>query len=131
MRVPIGPVESVPTDECVAVGDGRAIVVRVGDRVCAYRNRCAHQDAPLDGAWVRNGVLTCPLHFWRYRVDDGAQIGSGLRLEAFPVDVDAGVAYATLPDPAPARSLRAELLERARSYDRADDFRRRTSDGVG
>lgn len=124
MRVPIGPVESVPDHECVAIGDGHAVVVRIGDRICAYRNRCLHQDAPLERGWVRDGVLSCPLHFWRYRIEDGTQIGSRERLESFPVEVDDGVAYVTVPEPAPARSLREELLERARSYDRTDEFER-------
>lgn len=127
MRVPAGPVEEIPDDECVAIGDGKAVVVRVGDRVCAYRNRCVHQDAPLAGGWVRKGVLSCPLHFWRYRVDDGSHIGSSQRLESFPVEIDGGEAFVVVPDDPPPRSLREQLLERARGYDRDEEFARRNS----
>lgn len=119
MRVPVGRVDSVADDACVAVGDGTAVVVRVGDRVCAYRNRCLHQDSPLAGGIVRNGVLSCPLHFWRYHADSGQLIGTRRALDRFPVDVVDGEAFVLLPDPPPPMSLREQLLERARTYDRS------------
>ena len=118
MRVLIGPVETVPSDRCVAVGDGRAVVVRVGDEVRAFQNRCLHQDSLLDGGMVRNGVLSCPLHFWRYRVADGSLIGSKRSLPSFPVDIVAGEAFVLLPDEDPDIPLRQRLLDRARTYDR-------------
>ncbi len=126
MRVPAGRVGEMAEDTCVAVGDGNAVVVRVGDTVKAFRNRCLHQDSPLDGAWVRDGVLSCPLHFWRYRVDDGTNIGTGERLEEFAVQVVDGEAFVEVPDPHPPRSLREQLLDRARTYDRESSWRART-----
>ena len=123
MRVSIGRVAELSDTECVAVGDDRAIVVRVGGEVRAYRNRCVHQDAPLAGGWVRDGVLSCPLHFWRYRVDDGGHIGSPQKLERFPVDVVDGEAFVLLPDTSAPRPLREQLLERARTYDRDQAYR--------
>lgn len=118
MRVPLGPVASVPDDACVAVADGRAVVLRIGDTVCAYRNQCLHQDSPLAGGIVRNGVLSCPLHFWRYHADTGRLVGTRRDLERYEVEVVDGEAFAELPDPPPPRSLREQLLERARGYDR-------------
>ncbi len=118
MRIPLGPVAAVPDDACVAVGDGRAIALRIGDTVCVYRNRCLHQDSPLAGGIVRNGVLSCPLHFWRYHADSGRLVGTRRDLEPYPVEVVDGEAYVELPDPPPPRSLREQLLERAQGYDR-------------
>lgn len=103
----------------MAVGGGRAVVVRVGDELRAYDNRCLHQDSPLDGAQVRDGVLSCPFHFWRYRVADGRLIGSRRALERFPVDIVDGEAFVLLPDLATPVSLRRQLLARAGEYDRA------------
>lgn len=117
-RVRIGPVHDVPSDRCTTVGGGVAVVVRVGDDVCAYRNRCLHQDSPLDGGWVRDGTLTCPLHFWRYDAATGRLTVGDRALERFPVTIEEGEAIVELPDELPPRSLRAALLERARSYDR-------------
>jgi nitrite reductase/ring-hydroxylating ferredoxin subunit len=128
VRVPIGPVADVPDDGCIAVAHGRAVVVRIGAELRAYRNRCLHQDSPLDGGWVRDGVLSCPLHFWRYDVSTGALRSGDGCLERFAVEYEGGVAHVVLPDEAPARSLREELLARARTYDRDAAFRARDQD---
>lgn len=127
MRVPIGPIADVPADGCLAVAGGRAVVVRVGDEVRAYPNRCLHQEAPLAGGWVRDGVLTCPLHFWRYDVSTGELRSGDGRLEPYPVEHDGEMAHVVLPDEPVARSLREELLERARTYDRDAAFEDRVS----
>lgn len=123
-RVGVGPVADIPDDTCIAVADGRVVVARVGERVVAFRNRCLHQEAPLAGGWIRDGVLSCPLHFWRYRIDDGGQIGSGDALDRFDVEVEDGQAFVIVPpDPAPV-SLREQLLARARGYDRDEAYHR-------
>jgi nitrite reductase/ring-hydroxylating ferredoxin subunit len=118
MRVPVGPVADVPDDRCVAVGEGRAIVVRVGNELRAFENRCLHQDSLLADGRVRNGVLSCPLHFWRYRVEDGSLIGSKRSLPRFPIDIVDGEAFVLVPDPPAPGSLRQQLVDRARAYDR-------------
>jgi nitrite reductase/ring-hydroxylating ferredoxin subunit len=126
--VSAGRLTAITDTECVPVADRRAIVVRVGDEVRAYRNRCVHQDSPLEGAWVRRGVLTCPLHFWRYRVEDGSLLGSDRKLEPLPVDVVDGEVFVLLPDEGPTTSLREQLLARARGYDRDEAWRTETGD---
>ncbi len=126
MLVPAGRVGEISEDTCVAVGDGTAVVVRVGDTVKAFRNRCLHQDSSLDGGWVRDGVLSCPLHFWRYRVSDGTNIGSTVRLDELEVRITDGEAFVEVPDPPPPRTLREQLLDRARTYDRDASWQTRT-----
>lgn len=125
VRVAIGRVAELPDDACIAVAGGRAIVFRIADRVCAYRNQCLHQESPLAGGIIRNGVLSCPLHFWRYHADTGQLIGTRQQLDRFPVDVVDGEAFVILPAEPPKRSLREQLLERARHYDRDDAWRNR------
>jgi nitrite reductase/ring-hydroxylating ferredoxin subunit len=111
-------VQSVSDTECTAVAGGRAVVVRVGDELRAFENRCLHQESPIDGARVRNGVLSCPLHFWRYHVADGRLIGSSRSLQRFPIDVVDGEAFVLLPEEEPEQPLRQRLLARAETYDR-------------
>lgn len=119
--VSAGDLEELPTDRGVAIADGRAVVVRVGDEVFAYRNECLHQASPLDGGLVKDGVLTCPLHFWRYDATTGDKCGEpGLRLEPYPVEVVRGSVRVRLPDPPPARSMREMLLAHARDWNRGD-----------
>lgn len=118
VRVSAGRVVDIPTDRCVAIADGRAIVVRVGDDVLAFRNRCLHQDSPLAGGRVRSGRLTCPMHFWRYRLPQGEHVGGEGRLPPYEVEVVDGEVFVDVPAPAPARSMREILLAHARDWTR-------------
>ena len=127
VRVAIGAVTDFSETACVAVADGAAVAIRVGDDVNVFPNRCLHQDSPLEGGWVRNGVLSCPLHFWRYRVHDGGHIGTDRALERYPVTIIDDEVFVELPDPEQPRSLREQLLERARTYDRNEAFEQRTT----
>lgn len=52
--------------------DGEEIVLcRVDGGVCALHGICTHEDLPLDGGTVEDGVLTCPWHGARYDVRTG------------------------------------------------------------
>jgi len=130
MRIPVGPVAGVPDDRCVALEGGKAVVVRVDGELRAFQSHCLHQDSLLADGRVRNGVLSCPLHFWRYRVDDGSLIGSKRSLQRFPVDIVNGEAFVLLPDDDPDIPLRQRLLDRARTYDRDEAWRLEHDDGV-
>lgn len=116
--VDAGPLEAIPTDRCVAVGDGRAVVVRVDDRPVALANRCLHQDSPLEGGLVRGSRLMCPLHFWCYDLPGGAHVGRRGTLTTYPARVEEGRVEVDLPDPAPVLSVRERLLQHAAGWDR-------------
>lgn len=117
MRVALGPLNEIPSDHCVAVGDGRAVVVRSGEEVVAFQNRCLHQNSPLAGGIVLDDVLICPLHFWRYRLPIGIHI-SGAQLPSFPVEIVGSEVFVELPEPLPAQSMREMLLAHAREWNR-------------
>ena len=52
--------------------NGEEIVLcRHEGEVCALHGICTHEDLPLDGGSVENGVLTCPWHGARYDVRTG------------------------------------------------------------
>ena len=121
MRVVVGPLESVPLDHCIAVADGRAVVARVGDTVVAMQNRCLHQDSPLEGGRITGDRLTCPLHFWRYRLPEAEHTGGRGALETYAVELVDGVVIVDLPEPKPAMSMREQLLAHAREWNRGDD----------
>ncbi len=73
------------------------IVVRRGEQVWAYVNRCPHFSVPLDFvpgnvSCYRSQVLMCAHHSALFRFDDGVCIDgpcSGAALEAVAVEVDA------------------------------------------
>ena len=120
MRVDAGSLEAIPVDRCVSIAGGRAVIARVGDTVVAFQNRCLHQDSPLTGGRVTNGVLTCPLHFWRYRLPEVEHTGGGGALPTYPVEIISGTVVVDLPEPAPPMSMRGQLLRHAREWSRDD-----------
>jgi len=117
VRTPAGSFSSIPTNACIAVAGTRAVVVRIGNEVFAFENRCLHQETPLDGGRVANGVLICPAHFWRYRLPGGGHIGTGEVLPSYPVEIIDGQVWVEAPEPEPPRSIRETLLEHARSWE--------------
>ncbi len=118
MRVSVGRVEDLPTDRAVGVGDGSVVVVRNGDSVVAFRNRCLHEDSSLVGGRVLEGRLACPQHFWLYELPEGRHTGGRGTLTGVEVEVDdLGEVVVEVPDPAP-RSIRDRLLAHVRRWER-------------
>jgi nitrite reductase/ring-hydroxylating ferredoxin subunit len=66
--------ESIPESRGTAVdlpGGERVAVFRDGDRLCAMRNACAHQNGPLSEGKVLDGCVTCPWHGYQYEAGSG------------------------------------------------------------
>lgn len=118
--VTVCEVDDVPEGGCLPVADGRVLLARVDGRLVAWRNRCLHRGTPLDGGLVRDGVITCPMHFWRYDLVSGRNLTSGASLD--PVDVESNDGHvAVVPPTDPSTDLRAMLLEHARTWTRDPD----------
>ena len=98
-------------------GDARAVcVVRDGGRVQALLDRCPHRDVALSGGVVRDGLLTCPGHFWRFSLADGARTDKPDEVATlYPTRVVDGWVECRLPPRPPRPSLREWLLEQARA----------------
>ncbi len=85
--------------ECEGPGGEAVVVVRSDGRFFAAEGVCPHQGAPLaDGeAGVdENGepTLTCCLHFWSWRLADGAPLEDAEEsLRVFPVREEGGTLY--------------------------------------
>ena len=102
--VTVGRVGHIPDgDARTVVAPGKLIAVfRVGDQYFAIDDTCPHMGASLAGGLVENGIVTCPWHYWRFRLADGAwadnpriKIGCyAVRVEGedIQVQVDAGPA---------------------------------------
>jgi nitrite reductase (NADH) small subunit/3-phenylpropionate/trans-cinnamate dioxygenase ferredoxin subunit len=73
-RVAIGKAADVPEGGSVVVTVGRkdVAVFRVNGRFHAIDDLCPHMGASLSGGYVEDGVVTCPWHYWRFRLSDGA-----------------------------------------------------------
>jgi len=72
----------------------KLVVVRLGDEVHAYADRCAHLGVALSDGTLEGRVLTCSAHHWQYDVATGRGINpSTACLVRFPVTIEHGVVY--------------------------------------
>ncbi|MCW5757793.1 MAG: ferric reductase-like transmembrane domain-containing protein [Phycisphaeraceae bacterium] len=72
--IDIGDPASIPDQRArvLCIGGGhRVAIFRVGDRLTALSNVCAHQGGPLGEGQVMDGCVTCPWHGYQYRPHDG------------------------------------------------------------
>lgn len=119
MKVSAGRLADLPDDRCLTVADGAALVFQTADGPRAYANRCLHLGSPMDDAWIRGGVLSCPLHFWRYDAATGRLGGHNPDgLESLPVIVTDGEVFVDVPDPEPPLSFREQQLKHAAEWNR-------------
>jgi len=97
------------------------LVALVDGQPRAVSADCLHKGASLEGGVCRDGIITCPSHWWRYDLRDGALQGTpGAALTVYPARVNDGVIEVDLPEPTRTRSLRETLLAHARGEDIAD-----------
>src|SRR5713226_8521332 len=77
-------------------GEGRA--VEVGNKLIAvFRDQgkyyaiddvCPHMGTGLSGGFISDGIVTCPWHAWRFRLNDGAWADNPrLKIGCYPVRV--------------------------------------------
>jgi nitrite reductase/ring-hydroxylating ferredoxin subunit len=68
------------------------IIVRAGPGFAAFAGRCPHAAGPMHRGWVEDDEIVCPLHYWRFRLADGAcNSVDGERLASFPCEVVDGL----------------------------------------
>ena len=82
------------------VGGLEIVLCEVDGEIYALDGICTHEDLPLDGGEVEDGILECPWHGARYDICTGRvrALPATRPLRTFPVRVDAdGFVYVTLP----------------------------------
>ena len=86
----------------------------------AIDNRCPHEGYPLSTGMLKDGVLTCEWHNWKFRLCDGVCILGGEDVRRYPVRVHEGAIWLDLADP-PAQAQQPRLLASLDSaFDEAD-----------
>jgi nitrite reductase (NADH) small subunit len=85
----------------VVTAPGNAVAVfRVGERYFAIDDVCPHMGASLAGGFVEEGIVTCPWHYWRFRLSDGTWADNPrIKIGSYPVHVVDDVIRVELPDP--------------------------------
>ena len=85
----------------------------------ALDNGCVHAGGPLSEGTVSEGVVTCPWHWWRYDVSNGLRLGSdAIHQPSYPTSIEGESVVVELPSPKRPMSLREQLLEHAREWNR-------------
>jgi nitrite reductase (NADH) small subunit len=74
-------------------------VFRVGDQYFAIDNMCPHMGAELSGGFVEDGIVTCPWHYWRFRLVDGAWADNPrIKIGSYPVRIVGDEIQVEVPD---------------------------------
>jgi nitrite reductase/ring-hydroxylating ferredoxin subunit len=89
--------------------DKRIAVFRTPGGVFACDNRCPHQGYALVRGDVRDGVLTCAWHNWKFELGTGTCRFGGEGVRTYPVQVRDGQVWLDLADPSP-EVIRPELF---------------------
>ena len=95
---------------------GRSFAVfEVSGELVVTDGACPHNGGPLAEGLVRDGVVTCPWHWYSYELATGrCRTAAGYQLRRYPVALVDGRPHVTLPAAAPARSGSQILRAHAR-----------------
>ncbi|WP_298343427.1 Rieske (2Fe-2S) protein [Ferrimicrobium sp.] len=91
--VTVATLSEVPDTRPLAVKAGKQsmVLVKVGDRVACFRNECAHQGLPIDGAAIDDCTLTCRWHGFQFDALTGEGITiPGVDLESVTLRIRDG-----------------------------------------
>ncbi len=92
-----------------AYQEKRIALFRTRDGIFACDNRCPHQGYALVRGDVKNGVLTCAWHNWKFELGTGTCRYGGENIRTYPVRVSDGQVFIDVADP-PAEVIRPELF---------------------
>jgi len=123
---PIGAPGDFSTDALATVkrGEHQLVVGRTGSgELFALDNRCPHEGYPLAQGDVRDCVLTCTWHNWKFDARSGACVLGGEDVRAYPVRERAGAVEVDLADPDPADAIPALLASLAEGVRRHENGR--------
>lgn len=100
--LPLAKVSDMPSGRARAfpLGERLIAVFFDGKEYLAINDFCPHMGASLADGEVRDGIVTCPWHAWRFRLCDGTWCDNPrIRTESYDVKVEAGTIYVRLREP--------------------------------
>jgi nitrite reductase (NADH) small subunit len=88
---------------CQGIGNDPVAVFRTGDgQVFALIDTCPHRGGPLSEGIISDTTVTCPLHEWRIRLEDGCAVAPDEGFaRTLPVKVEDGIILVGLPAASP------------------------------
>ncbi|HEY3302676.1 MAG TPA: Rieske (2Fe-2S) protein [Candidatus Binatia bacterium] len=72
----ICPAAEVPAEgaKLVALDQRELAIIAHGGKYYAVENSCPHKGGPLGLGQVKNGVITCPWHRFRFELESGKSV---------------------------------------------------------
>jgi nitrite reductase/ring-hydroxylating ferredoxin subunit len=89
--------------------DKRIALFRTPRGLFANDNRCPHQGYALVRGDVKDGVLTCAWHNWKFELGTGVCRYGGENIRTYPVEIRQGQVFVDIADP-PAEIVRPDLF---------------------
>jgi nitrite reductase/ring-hydroxylating ferredoxin subunit len=70
--------DKIPLETPVRLKHGGAaiVVIRTGNGVSAFHDRCPHAQWPISDGEIIDGILVCPGHEWQFNVISGQCLNS-------------------------------------------------------
>ena len=79
---------AVGEQQCAQVDGQQLLLCRTENGVYALENRCPHAGFPLQGGLLKDGIIRCPVHGARFKLNDGSPIAGRLNnVRTFPVEI--------------------------------------------
>src|SRR4051812_21897218 len=76
----VGPISQFESGmHTVAVGRQRVVVAKLKGRLFAFDAFCPHVQGPMDRAEIEGAIISCPLHAWRFDLENGGKELHGYR----------------------------------------------------
>lgn len=94
--VKVARFQEIPTEKGRVIEvEGKEIALfRSDGSVYAIDNLCLHEGGPLGHGPVKDGIVTCPWHLWRFDVRTGAMVeASSMKVDCFAVKVEGEDVY--------------------------------------
>lgn len=94
--VKVARFQEIPTEKGRVIEvEGKEIAFfRSDGSVYAIDNLCLHEGGPLGHGPVKDGIVTCPWHLWRFDVRTGAMVeASSMKVDCFAVKVEGEDVY--------------------------------------
>lgn len=117
-----GPVADIPEEGGTLLShlDKRIALFRTPGGVYAVDNRCPHEGYALARGGVRDGVLTCEWHNWKFRLSDGACLFGGENVRSYPVEIRGRDVYVDVTDPEPEVIMPELFVSLGQAFDEQD-----------
>ncbi len=100
-RVAVTLSEKIPDGKSVVVNVRKKdiAIFRIGGVLHAIDDMCPHMGASLAGGFVEDGCVTCPWHYWRFRLSDGTWADNPkVKIGSYRVTEEDGRVELELPD---------------------------------